>query len=139
LQHDYGYNLTLFDRAAGPRNGDLVFEKEHTFSNPLSFPYTRVNWLTLNFGFHNAHHAQMTVPWWRLPALHTELFGDDPADVIPLWPQLVIFHRYRVQRVVGEVDDDENVDPEAWGRGFLDAAREGRVLGGNAASFLTSF
>ncbi len=139
LQHDYGYHLTLFSRTPGPRKGDLVFEQEHTFSNPHSLRYEHLNWLTLNFGFHNAHHAQPTTPWWQLPALHRELFGDDPALVIPLGPQLAVFHRHRVARVLGgSADEDEEVS-EAWGRGFLEAAREGRVAGGNAASFLTSF
>ena len=119
------------------RDGDLVFEQEHTFSNPHSLRYEHLNWLTLNFGFHNAHHAQPTTPWWRLPALHRELFGDDPAVAIPLRPQLAVFHRHRVARVVGGSSDEDA--SEAWGRGFLEAAREGRVTGGNAASFLTSF
>ena len=35
--------------------------------------------------------------------------------------------------------EEESEAPEAWGRSFLEAAREGRVVGGNAASFLTSF
>ncbi len=137
LQHDYGYHLTLFSRTPGPRKGDLVFEQEHTFSNPHSLRYEHLNWLTLNFGFHNAHHAQPTTPWWRLPALHRELFGDDPAVAIPLRPQLAVFHRHRVARVVGGSSDEDA--SEAWGRAFLEAAREGRVTGGNAASFLTSF
>jgi fatty acid desaturase len=141
LQHDYGYHLTLFSRTPPPHKGDFAFELEHTFSNPHSLRYERLNWLTLNFGFHSAHHASMDTPWWQLPALHRELFGDDPTDVIPLGPQLAIFHRYRVERVVGgRADDDEGEEEdEAWGRGFLEAAREGRVEGGNAASFLTAF
>ena len=139
LQHDYGYHLTLFSRTPGPRTGDLVFEQEHTFSNPHSLRYKRLNWLTLNFGFHNAHHAQPTTPWWELPALHRELFGDDPAAVIPLGPQLAIFHRYRVSRILGGAADEYEDESEAWGRAFLEAAREGRAVGGNAASFLTSF
>ena len=81
----------------------------------------------------------MATPWWQLPALHRELFGDDLSLAIPLRPQLAIFHRYRVARVLeGSAEEGENAS-EAWGRGFLEAAREGRVAGGNAASFLTSF
>ncbi len=139
LQHDYGYHLTLFSRTAGARNGDLVFEQEHTFSNPHSLRYERLNWLTLNFGFHNAHHAQPSTAWWQLPALHRELFGDDPELAIPLGPQLAVFHRHRVARVLGGGEDEGSDPSEAWGRGFLEAARAGRVTGGNAASFLTSF
>jgi fatty acid desaturase len=138
LQHDYGYHLTLFSKESAPHKGDYEWEQEHTFSNPHSFSCEWVNWFTLNFGFHNAHHAKPITPWWRLPALHRELFGDDPNKVIPFWPQLVIFHKHRVVRVVkGSAERD--IDPDAWGHTFLVAAREGRVLGGNAASFLTSF
>lgn len=147
LQHDYGYHLTLFSRSPGPRKGDLVFEQEHTFSNPHTLRHERANWLTLNFGFHNAHHAQPTTPWWRLPELHRELYGVGPANVIPLLPQLAIFHRYRVERILGGSAEGHDEGSEegsegadgAWGPAFLEAARAGRVTGGNAASFLTSF
>jgi fatty acid desaturase len=134
LQHDYGYNLTLFDFGKPPRKGDFEWEQEHTFSNPHTFNDGIFNWFTLNFGFHNAHHADMTVPWYRLPAKHRELFGGDPANVIPLWPQLKIFHKQRVKRIVGNHEGDV-----PFGRGFLIAARKADVFGGNAASFLTSF
>jgi len=137
LQHDYGYHLTLFSRQPSPRKGDLAWEQEHSFSNPHSFDHEWLNWFTLNFGFHNAHHARPTTPWYRLPALHRELFGEDPSRVIPLRSQLAIFHRYRVTRILNGSDDEAESD--AWGRDFLKAAREGRVIGGNAASFLTAF
>lgn len=134
LQHDYSYNLTLFDFDKPPRKGNFEWEQEHTFSNPHMFKDSVVNWFTLNFGFHNTHHADMTVPWYRLPAKHLELFGDDPANVIPLWPQLKIFHKQRVNRIVGNHEGDE-----PFGRDFLLDAQKADVYGGNAASFLTSF
>jgi fatty acid desaturase len=134
LQHDYSYNLTLFDFDKPPRKGNYAWEQEHTFSNPQSFRYTAPNWLTLNFGFHNAHHADMKVPWYRLPAKHRELFGDNPELVIPLSAQLKIFHKQRVRRIVGNHDDDA-----PFGHDYLVAARKAEVYGGNAASFLTSF
>lgn len=134
LQHDYPYSLTLFDFDKPPRKGNIEWEQEHTFSNPLSFRVEWVNWLILNFGFHNAHHADMTVPWYRLPEKHRELFGDDPEKVIPFVAQLRIFHKQRVRRIVG---NHEGVEPS--GKDFLLAARRADVYGGNAASFLTSF
>jgi fatty acid desaturase len=134
LQHDYPYSLTLFEFGKPPRKGNFEWEQEHTFSNPLTFNDSIVNWLTLNFGFHNAHHADMTAPWYRLPAKHRELFGDDPENVIPLASQLRIFHKQRVNRIVGNHEGDV-----PFGRNFLVAARRGEVYGGNAASFLTSF
>ena len=148
VQHDYGGVTTLFDEAPGPRKGDLVWEQAHTFSNPLSLKYERLNWLVLNFGYHNAHHAKPTVPWFRLPALHREMLGDDPKMVIPFGAQLKIYHRGRVARIYkweekweekwGERSPQDDVAYPV-GRDFLEAAQHAHVPGGNAASFLTSF
>lgn len=135
LQHDYPYSPTLFRHAQPPHKGDSAWEQEHTFSNPLSLRFERLNWLTLNFGFHNAHHADMNVPWYRLPALHRELTGGDPAAVIPLSSQLRLYHRNRVRRVCNPQPADYPKGPD-----YLAAARQGvGPIGGNAASFLTSF
>lgn len=135
LQHDYPYNVTLFDYAEPPHKGDCDWEQEHTFSNPVSLRYARLNWLTLNFGYHNAHHADMNLPWYRLPALHREMTGDDPQRVIPFVSQLKLLHRNRLLRVFNPQPDDY---PQ--GDSYLRAARAGAgAIGGNAASFLTSF
>ena len=135
LQHDYPSNPTLFDYIKPPHKGDGEWEQEHTFSNPLSLRFPRLNWLTLNFGYHNAHHADMNVPWYRLPELHRQLTGNDPARVIPFRSQLKLYHRNRVLRVY-------NPQPADYpkGRDYLRLARAGEgPIGGNAASFLTSF
>ena len=135
LQHDYPYHPTLFEIGNAPHKGDSEWEQEHTFSVPISLRYPKLNWLTLNFGYHNAHHYDMHVPWYRLPQLHGELTGNDPARVIPFSSQLKLYHRNRVLRVC-------NPQPENYPKGdeYLAAARTGRgPIGGNAASFLTSF
>lgn len=135
LQHDYPYSATLFQPSKSPHKGDRVWEQQHTFSVPHSLRFEWLNWLTLNFGFHNAHHADMNTPWYRLPALQRSLFGDDPAAVIPLRSQLRLYHRNRLLRIC-------NPQPEDYPRGaaYLEAARAGTgPIGGNAASFLTSF
>ena len=135
LQHDYPYNPTLFEYVQPPHKGDRDWEQEHTFSVPLSLRFEKLNWLTLNFGYHNAHHADMNVPWYRLPALHQQLTGGDPERVIPFQSQLQLYHRNRVLRVC-------NPQPEDYpqGKAYLAAARAGAgPIGGNAASFLTSF
>jgi omega-6 fatty acid desaturase (delta-12 desaturase) len=135
LQHDYPYNPTLFEYADPPHKGDSDWEQEHTFSNPVSLKYPGLNWLTLNFGYHNAHHADMNVPWYRLPELHRELTGDDPVRVIPFRSQLRLYHRNRLRRV-------HNPQPTDYPKGddYLRLARAGTgPIGGNAASFLTSF
>jgi omega-6 fatty acid desaturase (delta-12 desaturase) len=135
LQHDYPYNATLFEAGDAPHKGDAVWEQEHTFSVPVSLKHPKLNWLTLNFGYHNAHHYDMNVPWYRLPDLHEELTGNDPSKVIPFNSQLTLYHRNRVLRVC-------NPQPESYpkGKDYLAVARSGRgQIGGNAASFLTAF
>tara|TARA_X000001036_G_scaffold422574_1_gene445638 strand:+ start:115 stop:555 length:441 start_codon:yes stop_codon:yes gene_type:complete len=136
LQHDYPYHLTLFNENTQPPNkGDSVWEQEHTFSNVISWKYTWPNWLVLNFGFHNAHHARPTAPWYTLPKLHREEFGEDAKKIIPLLPQLIIYWKYRRYRIFHDAPNLTSVE----GKEFLLAAQKGQVTGGNAASFLTAF
>lgn len=138
LQHDYEGNPTLFDENPPSRYGGRATEQAHTFSNPECLRYDWPNYLTLCFGFHNAHHHRPTVPWYRLPAYHREQFGVDSSKVIPLKSQLSMYHKYRVQRVThsgGEFDDL----PTPWGEEYLERARAGKMYGGNAVSFLNSF
>ena len=135
VQHDYGYNPTLFEYAKPPHRGDSAWEQAHTFSNPVSLRYPWLNLLVLNFGYHNAHHANMNLPFFRLPALHREMTGDDPARVVPFAAQLKLYHRNRVRRVYNPQPDDYPQGPA-----YLAAAQSGNAsVGGNAASFLTSF
>ena len=96
------------------------------------------NWLVLNFGFHNAHHARPTVPWYRLPAFYREKISDSPESVIPFTRQLSMYHRYRTVRV-DDVGGDLDGLPEPVGEQYLARGRAGQLSGGNAVSFLTSF
>ena len=135
LQHDYPYSPTLFDIKPAPHKGDWDWEQEHTFSVPVSLRYPWLNLITLNFGYHNAHHADMNVPFYRLPQLHRELTGNDPERVIPFASQLRLYHRNRMLRV-------SNPQPDDYPKGadYLQLAQAGQgAIGGNAASFLTSF
>jgi fatty acid desaturase len=132
LQHDYGGTPVLFENVKMPHRGNRAYEQEHTFSNPLSLRHSWLNLFVLNFGYHNAHHAKPICPWYKLPALHRELYGLSEDRVILFWPSLKSFHRYRVSRVVGESTSEE-------GENYLSLARAGNVSGGNAVSFLTSF
>jgi acyl-lipid omega-6 desaturase (Delta-12 desaturase) len=132
IQHDYDGTAVLFEDVAMPYRGDRAYEQLHTFSNPLSLRHPWVNLLVLNFGYHNAHHSRPATPWYRLPALHREMFGDDPTRSIPFTAQVRSFHRYRVSRVLNYTDT--MTGPE-----FLALARQGIASGGNAVSFLTPF
>ena len=132
LQHDYGSNPIMYTDDEIPQRGNAIWEQAHTFSNMHSLKYPLINWFTLNFGYHNAHHHRPTLPWYRLPALHRELFDDDPDTIIALKPQLKMYHRERVGRIAGR---KVYVDGEA----FLRRAQLAHVQGGNGVSFLVSF
>lgn len=138
VQHDYGSNPILFVEGAPSRFGGRKTEQAHTFSNPECARYDWPNWVTLCFGYHNAHHKRPTVPWYKLPAYHREHFGTDPAILIPLSAQLKIYHKYRVQRVTHSGGDLDDL-PAAVEEEYLRRARAGQIYGGNAVSFLTSF
>ncbi|HKK14601.1 MAG TPA: fatty acid desaturase [Gammaproteobacteria bacterium] len=107
FQHTYEVFETLeHDRGPEAKRFDRDYEHRNTFSNPVSLRHPWLNLLTLNFGYHNAHHARPTAPWYRLPALHRELYGDDDGQVIPFANQLRSYHRHRVARVLNGVDMD---------------------------------
>lgn len=132
LQHDYAGTHTLFDKTPLPHKSDRQYEQDHTFSNPISLRYKWPNLLVLNFGFHNAHHAKPTTPWFQLPTLHRELFGDSSAQVIPFTAQVKCYSQFRVARVM-------TYEQEGNGAEYMKQASKGLATGINAVSFLTAF
>jgi len=115
--------------ACVPMNGrDRAYEQANTYSNVVSARWPLLNLLTLNFGYHNAHHERAAVPWYRLPALHAELYGPSRRELMPLSQLLRTWHRHRVRRVL---DDDYG---EVRGEG---ADRADRYVGAHGVSFLT--
>ncbi|MEZ5501547.1 MAG: fatty acid desaturase [Halioglobus sp.] len=72
---------------------------QHTYSNLLSARRPWLNLWNLNFGYHTAHHERMGTPWYKLPALHRQLFGAAHTTVLPIGELLGTWHRNRVKRV----------------------------------------
>jgi len=111
-----------------PMDGrDRTYEQANTFSNVISVWHPWVNALTLNFGYHNAHHERAAVPWYRLPALHAEVSGDSRRELMPLSELLRTFHVNRVRRILDQ------------GYGAVGSApkRADGFIGAHAVSFLT--
>jgi acyl-lipid omega-6 desaturase (Delta-12 desaturase) len=134
LQHNYGITLTSDGPDLQKRMGDRGYEQSHTFSNVISTRYPWLNLVTLNFGYHNAHHAKPTVPWHELPKLHEALYGSkagrEKDPVIPFTKQLSSFHKGRIVRIFG--------DPaETNGNRFVENLDNGRAVGASGVSFLT--
>jgi len=126
-QHTYDLYETL-DQPSGDevRAYDSAFEKRNTFSNVLSLKYPWLNLLVLNFSYHNVHHDKQMQPWYRLPALHKKLYGNDETQVLSFINLLKSYHRYRVQRVINSDATDIDVHK---GRDFI---------GVDGVSFLTA-
>lgn len=128
-QHTYEIFETL-EQPRGEEAGkfDREFEQRNTFSNIFSLAHPWLNLLVLNFGYHNAHHFKPIEPWYRLPSLHREVFGDDCTQVLPIGHLLRAYHRYRVPRMLNADDADSGV-----------AERKGiDFIGVDGVSFLTA-
>lgn len=99
FQHSFENFAVIADEPIPLNKRDRAYEHTHTYSNPISLRYPCLNLIILNFAYHNAHHHRASLPWYRLPALHRELFGTDLRQVLALRPLLANWHRYRVLRV----------------------------------------
>ena len=109
---------------------DKAYEQANTYSDVVSLDAKWFNLIWLNFGFHNAHHDRPTAPWYRLPALHRELYPQGSAQVVTVGELLRSFHRHRVARVLAS--DYGAVLPPGTPR------RADGFLGAVGVSFLTA-
>jgi fatty acid desaturase len=99
---------------------DRAYEQANTFSNLTSLKYPWLNLIFLNFPYHNAHHEKPVVPWFQLPKLHQQLFGDSTLlPVIPMAKLLKAYHRHRVKRLQS---DDYGVLTNDSADAFIGAA-----------------
>jgi fatty acid desaturase len=105
------------------------YEYENTYSNLVAVRWPWLNLLTLNFSYHNAHHARSGEPWYRLPALHHALYEANDPQVLPCRDLIAGYHRNRVTRVFaadyGTVSSDGG-------------SRASRFIGAVGVSFLTA-
>jgi len=128
-QHTYDVHESL-DRPRGDevKGYDRAFESRNTYSNLISVKHPWLNLLVLNFAYHNVHHDQQIQPWYRLPKLHAELYGDDTAQVLMFSDLARSYHRYRVARLLNGDPADLDVKHD-----------EGRTfIGVDGVSFLTA-
>jgi len=127
-QHTYELFETLDrPRGAEAKLHDREFEHANTYSNLLSIKHPWVNLLVLNFPYHNAHHLQPGKPWYQLPRLHKQLYGDDQQQVLCFTDLIKSYHRYRLQRVLNA--DAINAPVKKMGETFV---------GVDGVSFLTT-
>jgi fatty acid desaturase len=102
FHHSFEQYFVAADEPVPMAGRDREYEHAHTYSNLISLKHPWLNLLTLNFGYHNAHHHRASLPWYRLPALHRDLYGEPSDAVLPLSQLLHTWHRNRVRRVIAE-------------------------------------
>jgi len=128
FHHTFDQYFVASDDEPVPMAGkDRDYEQRHTYSNLVSSQHPWLNLLALNFGYHNAHHERASVPWYRLPALHRELYADGSRQLLPYRQLWRTFRRNRLARIL---DDDYGSVGDGEGRadGFV---------GAHGVSFLT--
>lgn len=127
FHHTFEQFFVAADQPVPVAERDRRYEDSNTYSNLISRRFPWLNLLTLNFGYHNAHHQRASVPWYRLPALHRQLYGERALAVMPLSELLRTWHWHRVRRVTS---GDYGVPSQGPGRadGFI---------GAHGVSFLT--
>jgi fatty acid desaturase len=135
FQHTYDA-YPILDDTPVPKDKlrDRAYEQANTFTDVVSVKSTWFNGLLnmvwLNFGFHNAHHERPTMPWYRLPAYHRELYPTAYAQVITVTELLRSFHINRVKRILA----DDYGDVATIGT----PGRADRFVGAVGVSFLTA-
>jgi fatty acid desaturase len=127
FHHTFDQYFTDADAPVPVGDRDRDYEQANTYSNVVSVGHPGLNLLTLNFGYHNAHHERASVPWYRLPALHRELFAGSARELMSVPELLRSFHRNRLKRVL---DDD-------YGSVGEGPARADGYVGAHGVSFLT--
>jgi fatty acid desaturase len=129
FQHTYEVVATRsLVRAPESSARDRRYEYENTYSNLLSMRRPWLNLLTLNFAYHNAHHARPAVPWHQLPALHRSLYGAADRQVLPARRLLAGYHRHRVARILAA----------DYGKIGAEGDRATGFIGAVGVSFLTA-
>jgi fatty acid desaturase len=127
FHHTFEQYFVAADEPVPMAGRDRRYEHANTYSNVISRRHPWLNLLTLNFGYHNAHHHRASVPWYRLPALHKDFYGGQWDAVLPLPALLRTWHRNRVRRVIS---DD-------YGAPCHGPRRADNFVGAHGVSFLT--
>ncbi len=113
---------------------DREYEQANTYTDVVGVQSglgnNVLNMLWLNFGYHNAHHERPTLPWYRLPAYHREIYPADYAQVVTVGELLRSFHVNRVKRILA---DDYGVVAPVGVPGRADT-----FVGAVGVSFLTA-
>jgi fatty acid desaturase len=102
FHHTFEQHVVTPDQPVPLDGRDRAYELANTYSNLIARRHVWLNLLIINFCYHNAHHQRPSLPWWRLPALHRELYGEATPAVLPLPELLRTWRGNRVRRVMAD-------------------------------------
>jgi len=102
FHHTFEQHVVTPDQPVSMQGHDRAYELANTYSNLIGQRHRWLNLLIVNFCYHNAHHVRPSVPWWRLPALHRDLYGEATPAVLPFAELLATWRRNRVRRVMAD-------------------------------------
>jgi fatty acid desaturase len=96
----HSYDQVAPDALPGKRS--RLYEQMNTFSFPVIRKFRLFNLLILNFGYHNAHHAAPSCPWYLLPRLDRMLATPDQSGTTSpgILELLRAYHRGRCSRIL---------------------------------------
>lgn len=99
----FHHTFEVYPRGAPvPKLPDDYLQK-NTYSSLFSRRHGWTNAVFLNYGYHNAHHERPGAPWYELPALDREMFGESEAHCILMPDMLLYFHKNRIARLFKEL------------------------------------
>lgn len=78
---------------------DRDYEQRNTYSSLFSRRHAWLNWLFLNYGYHNAHHAVPSAHWLDLPRIHETLAPDIREHCILFLDLVDAYHCHRIHRI----------------------------------------
>jgi fatty acid desaturase len=78
---------------------DRAYEQEHTYSSLISRKRPWLNWIVLNYGFHNAHHQFPAANWVDLPRHDRALYNTNESHCIYFLDLLRWYHHNRIARI----------------------------------------
>jgi fatty acid desaturase len=95
----YHHNFDLVPLGTKLQSRPDPYEQEHTFSSLFSRQKSIWNVLFLNYGYHNAHHYLFSAPWYHLPKIDKDMFGDTQPQHILFSDWVRFYHKNRINRI----------------------------------------